>query len=389
MWHWTYTHNLFLNKKIKPKDMIVNTNGVQEYIPESSIYTVRELNNYLKIQVEQDEKLREIWVKGQTYNVRTYKENSYFTLVDGESSIKCIYKGQVEENKELAVKGTLNIYEKRGECQIKVSETHLVGLSKLHEEYLALKKKLGEQGFFENKKTIPKYPKKISVITAKDSAAEKDVLNTIKRRYPLAKITVKHATMQGKQSHIEVKKTLEEAESDVIIIARGGGSYEDLASFNNEELAKAIYYKETPIITGIGHETDFTIADFTANKRAATPTAAAELATPDIRNINKEIESHVERQKEIAKNKAEELKKEISREQEKLTIKVKQKLKEKKQEAELLEEKLEKYNYEKALERGQVLIIRKGKITKKGSELEQEDIIKILFKDKEVKAKVI
>ena len=263
--------------------------------------TVSQLNNYIKTLVDRDEFLNNVYIKGEISNFkRHYTGHLYFTLKDGESLIKCVMfktytsylRFEPEDGMSVLVLGTVAVYERDGIYQIYVKGMEADGLGALHIAYEQLKEKLESKGMFdeEHKRKIPVLPKSIGVVTSKTGSVIKDIINVTTRRFPKVNIKVYSAAVQGEgaaETIVAGIKYFNETKSvDTIIIARGGGSLEDLWPFNEEITANAIFESEIPIISAVGHETDFTIADFVADLRAPTPSAAGELAVPDINEIN-------------------------------------------------------------------------------------------------------
>ncbi len=270
----------------------------------SKLYTVNEIVRYINNMVRSDYVLKNVSIKGEVSNCKYHSSGHiYFSIKDELASVACIiYKSTVpglsvrpENGKEVIVKGNFSIYEKAGQltCQVtevKESENN-VGI--LYARFNALKEKLYEEGLFdfENKKQIPAFPKTVGIVTAETGAAIQDIINVTKRRNPYVQLILYPAKVQGEgaaKTIIEGIKTLDAMKVDTIIIGRGGGTIEDLWAFNDEELARCIYECNTPIISGTGHEIDNTIADYVADLRAPTPSAAAEQAVPDVMSyINK------------------------------------------------------------------------------------------------------
>lgn len=260
---------------------------------EKTALTVSQLNRQIRSFLETE--IGEVSVTGELSNVSCPSSGHlYFTLKDSNSQIKCAFfrnyhLGSVKQFKEgmqIIARGSLSLYEARGEYQLIVRSIEEAGLGELYRQFEALKAKLDSLGLFTRpKKAIPSYPKTIGLITSPTGAALQDMLTTIARRYPLAQIKIYASEVQGKDAPFYLQRALDFAikqnEADVLILARGGGSIEDLWAFNNEELALKIARCPIPIVSGVGHETDFTIADFVADLRAATPTAAAEAVTPN------------------------------------------------------------------------------------------------------------
>ena len=243
--------------------------------------------------------LNNLLVKGEVSNLKYHPSGHiYFSLKDNESVIKCVMFNsytsnlnfRLNEGDKIIVNGTLSVYLQGGSYQIYVKNAEKDGIGNLYLEYEKLKKKLENEGLFSSyhKKVLPKYPFKIGVATSSSGAALRDIVSIIKRRWPLANIIVFPCLVQGNEASESIINALENAKGfniDVIIVGRGGGSIEDLWCFNSESLAYYIYDYPIPIISAVGHETDFTICDFVSDVRAPTPSAAAELATPDINNL--------------------------------------------------------------------------------------------------------
>ncbi|WP_133129750.1 exodeoxyribonuclease VII large subunit [Legionella yabuuchiae] len=258
------------------------------------ILTVTELNRHIRSLLEYE--VGEVWVEGEISNVsKPSSGHFYFTLKDANAQLRCVYfrnrhatglKSLVSGMRIIA-NGTLSLYEARGDFQLIVHALKEAGLGDLYRQFELLKTKLQAQGLFEpaRKKTIPGFPDVIGIITSATGAALKDVLSTLSRRFPLASVKLYASEVQGKNAPIQLIKQLEKAnqerQCDVLLLVRGGGSIEDLWAFNDEQLAYAIAKSTIPVVCGVGHETDFTIADFVADLRAATPTAAAESVTPN------------------------------------------------------------------------------------------------------------
>jgi exodeoxyribonuclease VII large subunit len=260
------------------------------------IWTVSKLTLYLRDLLENDYSLQDLWVQGEVSNFS--KPNSghmYFTLKDNTCSIRCVMwrpnvKRQVfmpKDGMAIEVHGTISIYETAGQYQLYADVIRPAGEGELYQEYLRLKARLEEEGLFdpERKRPIPRWPQRIGIVTSPTGAAIRDMLNTITRRYPLVEVVLAPTQVQGDQAPdgiIAALRKLNDAVCpDVILLARGGGSIEDLWAFNDENVARAIAASQAPVISGVGHETDTTIADFVSDLRAPTPTAAAELATPN------------------------------------------------------------------------------------------------------------
>ncbi|WP_251859492.1 exodeoxyribonuclease VII large subunit [Clostridium sp. Marseille-Q2269] len=266
--------------------------------------TVSQLNRYVKNTLDSDFILNNASVKGEISNLKLHSSGHiYFSLKDGESKINCVMfksyaynlKFVPENGIDVVVQGNISVYEKEGSYQLYVKEIKREGIGDLYIAFEKLKEKLNEEGLFSDihKKEIPRFPQKIGVITSPTGAAIRDIINVSRRRNKGIELLIYPALVQGtgaSKTLIEGIKELNKIEDiDIIILARGGGSIEELWEFNNEELAYAVYDSKKPIITAIGHETDFTIVDFVSDKRASTPSAAAEIAVFNTESLIKEI----------------------------------------------------------------------------------------------------
>ncbi len=268
--------------------------------------TVRQLNLYVKSLLEGDKRLVSCIVVGEVSNFKRHFSSGhcYFTLKDEFAAVKCVmFKGSalglnfnITDGMKLILRGKVSLYEKDGSYQFYVDYAEPEGIGAKALALKQLKEKLAAEGFFnqETKRAIVKYPKKIAVVTSSLGAALQDILNIISRRYPLCELVVAGASVQGVNAVNEIVNALEKVYQldgvDTVIIGRGGGSNEDLDAFNSELLARKIYQSPFPVISAVGHETDITICDLVADLRAPTPSAAAELAVPDITQITRKIE---------------------------------------------------------------------------------------------------
>lgn len=265
----------------------------------NSIYSVGQVNTYIKNMFNQDFMLNKIYIKGEVSNCKYHTSGHiYFSLKDETGTLSCVMfagqrKGlgfQMKNGDKVVAGGSISVYERDGKYQLYAREITLEGAGLLYERYLALKEELEEMGMFskEYKQPIPAYVKKLGIVTAPTGAAIQDIRNIAGRRNPYVQLVLYPALVQGegaKESIVKGIETLDAAGMDVIIVGRGGGSIEDLWAFNEEEVARAIFNCRTPVISAVGHETDTTIADFVADLRAPTPSAAAELAVADVRQI--------------------------------------------------------------------------------------------------------
>jgi len=269
--------------------------------------TVTQLTKYLKYKFDQDPNLNEVFLKGEISNFKAHSRGHYyFTIKDENARINAIMFGFnakkikfiPQDGMKVMLNGKISIYESSGSYQIYVDDLIEDGIGNLYIAYEQLKKKLEEEGLFDQskKKKIPRIPSTIGIITAPTGAAIKDILSTIKRRFPLAKTILFPSLVQGAEASRDIVRNINLTKNfklDVLIIGRGGGSIEDMWCFNDEEVARAIYNLEVPVISAVGHEIDFTISDFVADLRAPTPTGAAEMAVPnqsDIINYIKQLQ---------------------------------------------------------------------------------------------------
>ena len=264
-----------------------------------SVYSVGQVNSYIKNMFAQDFMLSRIYVRGEVSNCKYHTSGHlYFSLKDASGTIACVmFAGQrrglafrMKDGDKVIVGGSVNVYERDGKYQLYAREISLEGAGLLYERFLALKKELEEMGMFapEYKQPIPFYVKRLGVVTAPTGAVIQDIRNVAYRRNPYVQIVLYPALVQGEgavESIVRGIETLDRLHLDVLIVGRGGGSIEDLWAFNEEPVARAIFNCETPVISAVGHETDTTIADYVADLRAPTPSAAAELAVTDIRGI--------------------------------------------------------------------------------------------------------
>lgn len=266
--------------------------------------TVSELNSYLKETLERDPLLNNLWVKGEISNFKIATSGHlYFTLKDENGCIRCVmFRSaankllfRLENGMEIMVRGNISIYLKDGQYQLYVQEVHTLGLGDLHLAFEQLKLKLEKEGLFDSsrKRTIPILPSKIGIVTSLTGAVLYDIISIAKRRFPGIEFIISPTSVQGADAPQEIAAALDRlnkyTDVDVIILARGGGSLEELWAFNSEMVAQAIYESKIPVISAIGHETDFTIADFVADLRAPTPSAAAEMAVPSFIELHSKL----------------------------------------------------------------------------------------------------
>ena len=389
--------------------------------------TVTQLNKYLKDRFDEDENLNAVLVKWEISKFKNhYTGHLYFTLKDENSLIKCImFKSYAEklqfkpkDGMKVMVFGSVSVFERDGVYQIYCKSMLEDGMGDLHEKFEQLKAKLEAEGLFSqsHKKTIPMYPKIIGVLTSQTGAVIRDIINVSSRRNPNVYIRLLPVPVQGpgaaEQIASKIKLMNEKKLADVLIVGRGGGSLEDLWPFNEEIVARAIYESEIPIISAVGHETDFTIADFVADLRAPTPSAAAELAVPDIYELKQKIQNYQNRYKEALKKKIEVMKLKFEKIMKsrvftdptrkiidnsiilddyikRLEKAITETQKHKKNKYNELIAKLDTLSPLKTLIRGYSIVEKEGKIIKSAKQVNKLDEISIKFIDGKIQAKVL
>ena len=263
-------------------------------LPQQAVLTVSQVAVHLRELLESSPFLSDLWIVGEVSNLRASSSgHSYFTLKDSSASLNCVlFRGQggasiLENGKSVRAHGRMSFYEPRGSTDFMVDRVLPEGEGALAQELERLKARLGQEGLFEEsrKRPLPQFPEVVGVVTSPTGAAWQDIQNVVRRRYPLARLLLSPTQVQGLDAAPQIADALDrldvDGSSDVIIVARGGGSLEDLWPFNEEIVARAIFRNRIPVVSGVGHETDFTIADYVADRRAPTPSAAAELVVPD------------------------------------------------------------------------------------------------------------
>lgn len=343
------------------------------------ICSVSQVNEYVKSLIANDENLRYICVKGEISNFkRGANGHCYFSLKDSKCLISAVMFSDSarklifhpKDGDEVICLASLGVYEARGTYQLYVQHMELNGQGQLLLEFEELKKKLNAEGLFDpkRKKPINIYPNAIGVISAKNSAALKDILTNLKRRYPIADVYVFPSAVQGADAPKELLKALEVALTyplDTIIIGRGGGASEDLSAFNDETLARAVAASNIPIIAAVGHEIDFTILDFVADARVSTPTGAAEKATVDKREIQQSMDDSLEKMENIITSKLRSIKKDIISSKEELESVLYRRLDKLKREIKYKKDTLEALNPNNVLARGySITLDESGKAVK-------------------------
>ena len=392
------------------------------------ILTVADLNKYIKEKIDNDERLNNVLIKGEISNFKNhYTGHMYFTLKDETSLIKCVmfktYTSNLDfvpkDGMKVMVLGTVSVFERDGVYQIYAKAMQQEGVGDLHAKYEKLKAKLEQEGLFDasHKKPIPFMPNVIGVLTSNTGAVIRDIINVSTRRNPNVYIRLYPVPVQGQGAAEKIAKAIEVMNknklADVLIIARGGGSLEDLWPFNEEIVARAIYNSELPVISAVGHETDFTIADFVSDLRAPTPSAAAELAVPSIEDVKKKIETNknrlqngLKRKMELAKLRFEKCMKSsvytnplqkinenymlIDKYTKLLENSMNLKVKEKKTYMVEWISRLDALSPLKTLTRGYVMATNEqGKIIKSVKEVNSEDKVSLRFTDGEKKAQIL
>lgn len=278
--------------------------------PTPTVYSVNELNNYVKRVLDNDEQLKHIFVNGEISNYKAhYSGHLYMTIKDENASIKAVmFAGNAsrlrflpENGMKVLIFGTVSLFPRDGSYQLYINDMQPDGVGALSVAFEQLKKKLAAEGLFseEYKKPVPKFPNKIGIITSETGAAVQDIFNVLSRRFPSATVILRPTQVQGDGSAQDIARAIYEFNelnaADVLIVGRGGGSIEDLWAFNEEVVARAVFASHIPIISAVGHETDYTICDFVADLRAPTPSAAAELAVPDKNELKAELISYNQR----------------------------------------------------------------------------------------------
>lgn len=393
----------------------------------SSILTVSQLNKYIQFKIQSDLKLKGVAVKGEISNFTLHYKSghAYFTLKDSGGAVKAVMFSRnvqrlrfVPENgMSVLVVGNVDVYERDGVYQIIASDIQPVGVGALHTGIEQLKEKLSKMGVFDisAKKKIPLMPKKIAVVTSLTGAALQDILNILSRRYPVCTVEIYPAQVQGESAPDSICRALVQADSsgaDTILLARGGGSLEDLMPFNTEKVAMTVYQCSIPVISAVGHETDTTLADYAADLRAPTPSAAAELASPQmseligsvdymIKKLNDAFAAFVNERELLVQSALQKIKLHspekrvendlniLIRTREKLDMLANRKISHG-------ENKLDKYYAQlsalsplNVLDRGYTITTKNEKVVYSGDDLEKNDLVEIRFKDTVKSAQIL
>lgn len=297
--------------------------------------SVAEVNAHIRHMLETDDLLQDLWMEGEISNWRPASSGHiYFTLKDATASLRCVIWRSTAarlrhrprgDGEAVALYGRISMYEASGALQFYVNDIEPVGIGALYEQFERLKRKLEGEGLFAaaHKRNLPPFPKRIGVVTSAKAAALRDILNVLARRYPLAEVTLAPAAVQGTDAPAEIVAALKRLYAlspppDVILLARGGGSIEDLWAFNDETVARTVFAAPVPVVTGVGHETDFTIVDFVSDRRAPTPSAAAEVATPDAQELKGNIGGYTYQIKTTVENRVAEMRAQLQEKQRQL-----------------------------------------------------------------------
>lgn len=396
------------------------------YTPQPTVYSVSQLNNYVKGILDRDENLVHVFVTGEISNFKAhYSGHMYMTVKDETSSVKAVmFAGNAsklrftpENGMKILVLGKVSLFTRDGSYQLYIDDMQPDGVGALNMAFEQLKKKLETEGLFrqEYKKPIPRFPERVGVVTSATGAAVQDIFNVLKRRFPAAEVVLRPCQVQGDGAAEDIAKAIYEFNSlkgaDVLIVGRGGGSVEDLWAFNEEVLARAVFASEIPVISAVGHETDYTICDFVADLRAPTPSAAAECAVPDRLELLARLTSakqHIcslvrnrfdtEREKlnAIGKNAAlydplysiNEKKRELVYLEDKLSSLVTSELEKNKSRVSATAGKLDALSPLRVISRGYALVEKNGRTVTKTADLQTGDFIRIKLSDGSFSANV-
>ncbi|MEZ4851849.1 MAG: exodeoxyribonuclease VII large subunit [Bacteroidia bacterium] len=363
--------------------------------------SVSELTHYIKHLLEDHPALQGVQVQGEVSNI-TYHSSGhvYFSVKDKDAQLSCVMFRTYAQNAirmtsgdKVIITGELTVYPPRGNYQMMVRGVKKAGMGDLYQQFLELKQKLEAEGLFDpnRKKRIPQFPETIAVITSPTGAAIKDIIRTIERRYNIVKLIIIPTTVQGEQGVNSIVNSLQKAQkssADVIILARGGGSIEDLWNFNEEKVARAIYASEIPIISGVGHETDITIADFVADLRASTPTAAAEKAVPEKDALLYTLQEYEARIQQSLQYFIDFKRQVLDDYQNRLLQAYQRFVQQKKHELDLLEAKLKGMDITELLKKGYTLTLKDGVIQNTSDQIQKGDTIETVFTDGRIKSEV-
>jgi exodeoxyribonuclease VII large subunit len=368
------------------------------------LISVSDLTYRIKELLEFEDDLQEIHIRGEVSNCTLHSSgHAYFTLKDEDSQISCVmFRGSMtaktreilKQGASLVVRGSVTVYTQRGNYQLLVQDIQAFGMGNLYQQFLLLKEKLQYEGLFDeiNKRPLPLFPKTIGIVTSPTGAVIRDIIQTIQRRYPCVNLILSPALVQGEQGAVSVINALhalsELPNIDLIIIARGGGSIEDLWCFNDESLARAVFACHIPVISAIGHETDFTILDFVADLRAATPTAAAEHAVPDQAELsNLLFQMRATLRTSIQYNLYNNMQ-QLDDMAEKIHMQRDHMFAQTRSELQILRATLEQFNPNTFLEKGFTLVLKEGRVIKSVQEVTSGDKLEIVLRDGKVQTRV-
>lgn len=365
-----------------------------------NIRTVSELTDVIKEILESHKDLRDVQVRGEISNLgEPTSGHIYFTLKDETSQISCAFfrhrnrhlNFKLRDGECIIVKGSVEVYKMRGSYQIIVDEVHRVGIGDLYQKFLILKEKLKKEGFFDqkHKKPLPGFPVTIGVVTSIDGAALIDILRIIRNRWPFIEVIISPAIVQGLNAAptiVEGIERLNELGVDVIIVGRGGGSFEDLWCFNEEVVARAIFSSKVPIISAVGHETDSSISDFVADVRASTPSNAAEILVPDKEDIQRRLRSDASILSRSFERLIHQSYQDIDNSELHMINAMKSMLRFRTQEYEHITIRLNDLNPKSILERGYSMVLKDEKVVKSVKNIEKGDRLKTIMYEGEVES---
>ncbi len=377
-------------------------NKIEKDSYEEDMLTVSELTSTIKEILESNNELKNISVCGEVSNLTHHNSGHiYFTLKDEESQISCAFfrswnqhlNFKLEHGMKIVVKGSVEVYHVRGNYQMVIREVRQYGVGELHKKFLLLKEKLNKEGLFDAKykKSLPIFPNTIGIVTSLDGAVLHDMVNIIKRRWPFLEIIIAPAKVQGIGAAPTIVggiELLNQFGVDVIIIGRGGGSLEELWCFNEESVARAVFKSKIPIISAVGHETDFSISDFVADKRAATPSNAAELVVPHIDDIKGQINLKERMLLSGFKQLLHQNYQGIDTFEQRITRSFESQIKFLLQELEYTNTRLNDLNPKAILKRGYSVVMKKGEIVKSAKILQRGDTLNTILHEGEVESVV-
>ena len=368
---------------------------------EQNVWGVSQLTHYIKTFLEEDPILQDVEVQGEVANITYHRSGHvYFTLKDADSQVSAVlfkmHALRVERMKtgdKIIARGNISVYAPRGNYQLLVKHVRKQGTGDLFQQFIALRDRLKEEGLFDpsHKRPIPSFARTIGVITSPTGAAIRDIIQTLSRRFPVLNIRVFPAIVQGErgvQSIVKAIAMAEQQQVDLILLGRGGGSMEDLWNFNEEQVARAVFESPIPIITGIGHESDFTIADFVADVRASTPTAAAERAVPDMSVLQQQLHTY---QHQLTKSLSHfiDIRRQILDDySHRIITSGRERLNKHRHEINLIRKELEGMDVKRILQQGYTLTLKEGKVQKGIAGLKEEEVIETIFEEGRVVSQI-